>query len=65
MLGPKFLEKVPEGRINEMRPSITDYHPWCAKPLKDNLREHFSGVLSIRSRAWQSFYPFGDVSHSD
>ena len=65
MLGPEFLEKVPEGHINEMRPSVTDYHPWCAKPRKDNLMEHFLGVLSIRSPAWQSFYPFGDVSHSD
>ena len=37
MLGPEFLEKVPEGRSNEMRPSITDYHPRCAKPWKDNL----------------------------
>ena len=43
MLGPKFLEKVLEGRINEMRPSITDYHPRCAKPWKDNLMEHFFG----------------------
>ena len=41
MHGPKFLEEVPEGNINEMRPSITYYHPWCAKPWEDNLMEHF------------------------
>ena len=52
MLDPEFLEKIPEGRINEMRPSIIDYHPWCAKPRKDNLTEHFLGVLSICNPAW-------------
>ena len=41
MLGPEFLEKVLEGSIDEMRPSVTDYHPRCAKPWKDNLMEHF------------------------
>ena len=65
MLGPEFLEKVLEGSIDEMRPSVTDYHPRCAKPWKDNLMEHLSGMLSIRSPAWQSFYPFGFIIHGD
>ena len=37
MLGPEFLEKVPEGSINEMQPSMTNYHPRCAKPSKEHL----------------------------
>jgi len=65
MLSPEFFEKVSEGSINEMRPSVTDYHHRCAKLWKDNLMKYFSGMLSIRSPAWQSFYPFGDVIHGD
>ena len=61
----RVLEKVLEGSIDEMRPSVTDYHPRCAKRWKDNLMEHLSGMLSIRSPAWQSFYPFGDLIHGD
>ena len=65
MCGPKFLEEVPEGGINEMRPSITYFHPRCAKPWKDNLMEHFAGVLSICCPTWYGFYTFGDVIHGD
>ena len=61
----EFLEKAPEGSINEMRPSVTYYHPRCAKPWNDNIIEHFMGVLSISSPARQGFYPFGHVIHGD
>ena len=47
----EFLEKALEGSINEMRPSVTYYHPRCAKPHKYNLMEHLTGMLSICSSA--------------
>ena len=65
MCGPKFLEEVPEGGINEMRPSITYYHPRCAKPWKDNLMKYLADMLSICCPARHGFYPLGDVMHDD
>ena len=44
---PSFLEKVLKGQVNEVRPSVIDYHPWCAKPWEDNLVKHLMGVLCI------------------
>ena len=48
-----------------MRPSIIDYHPWCAKPWKDNLVDHLTSMLCICGPAWHGFDPFGDVVYGD
>ena len=54
-----------EGRVGEVRPSVTNYHPWCAKPWEDNLVEHLTSVLCICGPAWHGFDPFGDVVYGD
>ena len=63
MHNPKFLDEILEGSIDKMRPSITYYHPWYAKPWEHNFMEHLEGMLGICYLAWHGFYPFGDVIH--
>ena len=52
MLYPKLFQEVPEGLINEMRPSVTYDHPWSPEAREDDLMKHITGMLGIGSSAW-------------
>ena len=64
-MAPAVYCDPPEGSIIEKRPSVTDYHSRCAKPWKDNLMEHLTGMLCICRSAWHGFDPFGDVDYGN
>ena len=49
VLCTKPLQEVSESLIDEMRPSITYDHSWYSEAWKNDLVEHFSGMLGVCS----------------
>jgi hypothetical protein len=52
ILCPKLPQKVLEGLINEMRPSVTYDHSGRSEMREYDLVDHLSGMLGINSSAW-------------
>ena len=67
VLSPKFLQKVLEGLIDEMRPSVTYHHPRSSKTMEDNLMKHPAGMLGVCGPAWHCLYPLRHIvnGHQD